>query len=207
MKKRILIILVFSLALLACSNSKIDGTWVLCYTNSMSTVPDFNEVLTFDNGHFESESYSGPGSYEKSHGLFKLKENQLILNDTIKRSIGLINNDSLILIIDTISYTLKKLNDSFKNTSSESIRLTEKKFEADINGQIFSSIVYHKGKILLGSETFEESQNYYKRINHNGFDIIFQQYAVPKIIKGIKNDTVELVAFHEKTYQIKMWEQ
>tara|TARA_R110000765_G_scaffold425443_1_gene538388 strand:+ start:778 stop:1356 length:579 start_codon:yes stop_codon:yes gene_type:complete len=192
---------------LACSNSKIDGTWILCYTDSKTTVPDFNEVFTFKNGDFESESFSAPSSYEKSNGFFELIDNQLILNDSIKLSIGLINTDSLVFVDEKTSYTFKKLNDSLKNTESDKIVISGKKFEVDIDGHHYSNIGYLDGKISFESQPFEESHEYYKRINHNGFDIIFQQYTMPKIIRGVKNDTLKLVGFHKKIYQIKMWEK
>ena len=207
LKKRILIISIFSLVLFACSNSKIDGTWILCYTDSPSTLANFNEVFTFKNGHFESESFSGPTSNEKSKGTFELNENQLILNDSIKLSIGLIHTDSLVLIDETTSYTFKKLNDSLKSTESDKIRLEDKTFGANFYGHQVSHIRYHNGKILLESESFEESRTYYKRINHNGFDIVFQQYAMPKILKGINNDTLLFIGYHKKIYKIKMWEE
>tara|TARA_R110000744_G_scaffold81116_1_gene159552 strand:+ start:1735 stop:2406 length:672 start_codon:yes stop_codon:yes gene_type:complete len=207
LKKRILIISIFSLVFLACSNSKIDGTWVLCYTDSPSKVAIFNEVFTFKNGHFESESVSGPAFYEKSSGLFELKKNQLILNDSIILSIGLISADSLMLVDETTSYTFKKLNDSLKKTETDKIIISGKKFEVDLDGHHFSNVNYLNGKISFDSQPFEESHEYYKRINHNGFDIIFQEFAAPKVIKKIYNDTILLYGFHEKIYEIKMWEE
>ena len=192
---------------MACSNPKIDGTWILSYTDSKTSIPNFSEVFTFNDGRFESEAFSGFTSYEKSNGLYVLKKNQLILNDSIMLSISLMANDSMVLKDETTSFTLKKLNDSLKNKDSNKITFNGKKFGVEIDGRRISDIGYQNGKILFESQSFEESEDLYKRINHHGFDIIFQEYSMPKVVKGIYGDTIVLYGFHKNIYKIEMWEK
>lgn len=207
LKSRIFIISSFSLTLLACSTQKIDGTWILSYTDSKSSIPNFSEVFTFKDGQFESEAFSSPAYYEKSNGFFELENNQLILNDSIMLLISLFDNNSMVIDDKKMSFTFKKLNDSLKNKDSNRIKFDGKTFIADIDGRRTPSIGYQKGKILFDSQSFKESNDHYKRINHNGFDIIFQEYAMPKIVKGIYGDTILLFGLHKKMHKIKMWEK
>ncbi len=180
---------------------------MLCYTDSKTAIPSFNEVFTFKNGHFESESFGAADSYEKAQGTFSLTQNKLILNDSIELSIRSINTDSLIVFDETTSYTFKKLNDSLKNLESHKIKLEGKTYRVDFDGNQVLDITYRGGKILLESESIEESQTYYKRIHHNGFNLLFQQYAIPKIFKSFDNDTLTFIGLHKKMYEIKMWEK
>ena len=111
------------------------------------------------------------------------------------------------LVDENTTYTFKKLNDTLKNSKSNKISINGKKFGVKADGIKFSNVSYLNGKISFESQPFEESHNYYKRINHNGFDIILQEYSIPKIIKELHNDTIIIYGFHKKIYKIKMWEE
>lgn len=193
---------------MACSNQKIDGTWVLSYTDSESSFPIFSEIITFDNGFYESDNFSfGPLHYEKSNGTYKLENQKLIFNDTTKLSVLAITNDSLITRHENISYILKKLNDTLKNKEPNKIKLEGLTFDADYGGPQISTITFQSGRVLFDSQLVMGSSNKFMRTNHNGFDILFQEFALPRIIKGIDRDTIMLYAFHKKVIKIKMWKK
>lgn len=191
----------------SCSQNKLQGTWILAYTDTPTSISGFNEVFTFDDIWYVSETYAGRSYYEKSNGKFELTKEFLILNDSIRLTVKYVNQDSLEISDESSSYILKKLNDSLKINIQSRIELIGKTFISAYEGENKALIHFMKDQLKLHPDTEKESIIHYKRINHNGFDIIFQENAAPKIIHRLKKDTLQLLVIHKKLYNLKMWEK
>ena len=179
----------------------------MAYSDTESSIPFFSEIITFKDGTYQSDSYSGnPFHHEKESGKVEIKRDTLIFDESIKIIVLSINADSLVIKDENMTYTMKRLNDSLKNKSSDTIGFDGKSFIVDL-GETTRTVSYKNGKVLFGHENVNESRTSFKRIENNGFDIFIQENALPKIIKGITNDTIILYSLHKKIHKIKMWEK
>lgn len=194
------------LVLTSCNQEKkLNGTWISAYRYSpKDNVRDyrvgdfsFNQILTFDNGTINVKDFDI--NYDETD-KFRLERKRIIISrnqDTINDNIVTLTKDSIVFSYPFSGFNgvYKKLNDSLKNQSI-GLKLTGKKFIRDyrkwsdtihfVNDSIYTSSSWKIGNINRFS---------WKRINQNGFDILFTENYAPFVLKNNIGNTVFISAF------------
>ena len=212
--KRLVVLITSSILFISLSsckkNNDLIGTWIMAFnleTNDSPVVHDSKPYIRFLT--FDGENYTfliiGPSGYlETFEGKYLLESNKLKLLESNKKEadkerfdlVNFISQDSIIIsngygfnkegyirIPDNLKTNKNRLNLKGNSFIREDIKLND-------TITFLNDSIYKSSSLIIESSSGQKNI-YWKRLNHNNFDLLHLEYFSPYII-SVRDSVISL---------------